>query len=112
MRAIDHLLQLPALELATGTCSLLLASTAAAILVFMIGFRLAGLPAGAVWVLLGLVRTAGPEHDASLDDILERRHRETLPPSSEAKSLASLGERVSAAGAGRSISGPLPSIKS
>ncbi len=112
MHAIDHLLQLSALELTTGTCGLLLASTAAAILVFMIGFRLAGLPAGAVWVLLGLVSTAGPEHDASLNDILERRHREALPAPSEARSLASLGEKVAAASAGRSVGDRRSSIKS
>ena len=94
MRALNHLLELSALQLASGSLALLAASTVATIMFFMIAFRLAGLPAGSVWVMLGLVRTAGPGPDFSLDDAQARR-------GDSAESLASLGQKVAAAGAGR-----------
>ncbi len=112
VHAIDHLLEYSALQLAGSSLALLVSSTAAAIAVFMIGYRLAGLPAGAVWVLLGLVRTAGPEHDASLDDIFERRNPNVGgAEAGDASSLASLGEKIAAAGAGHKVSNKQASTK-
>ena len=107
MRAINHLLELPALHLAAGSFALLLASVAAAIIVFMIGFQLAGAPAGTVWVLLGLARTA----DSRL-----LPHRAIEEPiraagSGETESLASLGENVAAAGAGRKVGKARTTVK-
>ena len=102
MRALNHLLELPALQLVSGSLVLLAAAMCAAIIVFMVGFRLVGMPSGAVWVLLGLVRMVPVEHDASLDDALERENRAETD-SSESTSLKSLGRKVTAAGAGRPV---------
>ena len=104
MQAFEHLLSYSALQLVSGSLALLAASTMAAVAVFMVGFRLAGLPAGSVWVLLGLARAVEPVYVAPIEEEPERESgRIAVDPVSEVRSLASLGERVAAENADQPV---------